>query len=126
MRQAQQVHDICSRTIVLLAVMRASILREVQMKVFRALVVPAVAFAALAGTASVARAQVTSTTSTSIFGAAVGPVTVETFGSCCHFPIPSPINSFTPGLGLQPGVTYSVTGGPLLIDGGGGFVGGFL
>ncbi len=92
-----------------------------------------VAVVAIAASASIAEAQLTTYTNQAIFLAALGPVTVEDFGPCCAFPLGSTLNSQSsyPGQGIspgyiKPGVTYSVAGGPLLIDGGGGFTGGFL
>jgi len=80
-----------------------------------------------------AGAQLTTYSSQSALGAAVGPLTVETFTNTSHFPLGSTLNSASSyaGVGIAPGdiqagVTYSVAAGPLLIDGGGGFDGGFL
>lgn len=80
-------------------------------------------------------AQVTYTNSYSTFLSALGPVSIEDFGPGACFPIGSTLNSLTsfPGCpnpiapgDIVPGVTFSVAGGPLLIDSGGGFTGGML
>ena len=84
---------------------------------------------------SVADAQVSTWSSRASFESAFSPLTIETFTSEYHFLLGSTLNSFTsvvptllgspinPG-DIQPGVTYSVSVGPLAIDGGPGF--GFL
>jgi hypothetical protein len=91
----------------------------------------ALAAVVLSGTS--AQAQITATyNSSAVFQAAVGPVTIENFTSHDAFPLGSTLNSASsyPGLinpgDIQAGVTYSVASGPLLIDGGAGFDGGFL
>jgi hypothetical protein len=92
-----------------------------------------IAPAAILFAAATAGAQVTTYSSQSALGASVGPLTVENFTSGLHYPLGSTLNSassyaatgIAPG-DIQAGVTYSVSDGPLLIDGGGGFTGGFL
>lgn len=101
-------------------------------------VAPAVlVFLGLAGQ-SASAGTITTYTDRPTFNAAMGvPLTLEDFTPTDHFPISTGVlNSLTnlPGIGLfpgdiQPGVTYSTPIGSSFffnIDGGGGYVGGFL
>ena len=98
--------------------------------------VPFAFIAALSTVATRAQAQITTWSDRTSFVNAVGAVTTENFLASYAFPLGSTLNAssaYTPasGLTVQPGdikagVTYSVSSGPLLIDGGGGFDGGFL
>ncbi|MBL0170290.1 MAG: hypothetical protein IPP90_06080, partial [Gemmatimonadaceae bacterium] len=100
---------------------------------FRRLVV---AFAAVVLSSVSLQAQITVYNTNLAFLGAVGPVTIEDFTSDYHFDLGSTLNSlsaYTPGSGtpiapgdIKAGVTYSVSGGPLVIDAGGNFTGGFL
>ncbi|QJR36352.1 PEP-CTERM sorting domain-containing protein [Gemmatimonas groenlandica] len=102
----------------------------------RALAVPFALLAALSTVATRAQAQVTTWSDRTAFVNAVGAVTTENFLDNAAFPLGSTLNSTSsynegtwaqvlPG-NIKAGVTYSVSSGPLLIDGGGGFEGGFL
>lgn len=102
----------------------------------RALAVPFAFVAAMSTVATRAQAQITTWSDRTAFVNAVGSVTTENFLDNAAFPLGSTLNSTSsynvgswnqvlPG-DIKPGVTYSVSNGPLLIDGGGGFEGGFL
>lgn len=102
----------------------------------RALLVPFALLAALSTVATRAQAQITTWSDRTAFVNAVGSVTTENFLAHDAFPLGSTLNSTSsynvgeynqvlPG-DIKAGVTYSVSSGPLLIDGGGGFEGGFL
>lgn len=94
------------------------------------------AVAAMSLMATQLQAQIARYNTQSAFLGAVGVVTVEDFTSTVHYPLGPTLNSsssYTPTTGLpispgdiKAGVTYSSAGGPLLIDGQGGFTGGFL
>lgn len=102
----------------------------------RALAVPFALLAALSTVATRAQAQITTWSDRTAFVNAVGSVTTENFLASSAFPLGSTLNStssYNVGTGnqvlpgdIQAGVTYSVSSGPLLIDAGGGFDGGFL
>lgn len=102
----------------------------------RALAVPFALIAALSTVATRAQAQITTWSDRTSFVNAVGSVTTENFLADAAFPLGSTLNSTSsynvgswnqvlPG-DIKAGVTYSVSSGPLLIDAGGGFNGGFL
>ncbi|WP_310570942.1 PEP-CTERM sorting domain-containing protein [Gemmatimonas sp.] len=102
----------------------------------RALAVPFALLAALSTVATRAQAQITTWSDRTAFVNAVGAVTTENFLGNAAFPLGSTLNSLSsynvgswnqvlPGA-IKAGVTYSVSSGPLLIDAGGGFDGGFL
>lgn len=102
----------------------------------RALAVPFAFIAALSVVATRAQAQITTWSDRTSFVNAVGAVTTENFLGNAVFPLGSTLNATSsynvgswnqvlPG-DIKAGVTYSVSSGPLLIDAGGGFSGGFL
>jgi hypothetical protein len=101
----------------------------------------ATAFGLLVLSAGVAEAgSITTFTSRSAFGAALGPTTTDTFGDTFGFPISTGVldaaTSLVPANGgpiprgtVQPGVTYSTpigSGNFFNIDANSGFTGGFL
>lgn len=104
-------------------------------RLIRTAAVPLAVAAVLVAAPTATNAQITATTDYTEFLGFVGGVTVEDFGSSSCFPIGSTLNSssnYACGSGgifpsdIVEGVTFSVSNGPLLIDSGGGFTGGFL